>query len=828
MTQNQTSHQVHSLCHCFGPYGTTASFGRRGGRRSKRRVDRVTGMSSTPPWLPALLEHLSDEPTTTDDLVEALEDEFPDIEADDVDAALQHTPTAYEIDEELWVDLAALADGLVLTHMIGADEIASSHLHADVDLNIFAELARFGLPLAGGGTVQTAYAGGLVLTGPEGWLDACADGTLISLCLRDGVLEVATCPDELTEESAVGELVELLQTEASQALEAHIRIRSKIKTSDPWLPFLPTLVELLTDHPDQLRRPTPPIALILLLAGVDYWDGMIAMAGTPRSAEEDQTLSDHQIRACVQTSVFLIGARMSPDEFEEDAPMFFTLLSDPAVTEYVAARVSREPLDEALLDMLTRVARRPAERARVALLRARSAEADGDSPAAERHIADALRHDPQLRAALEDAGIYAADRGDLSTADGYLRRADLPPDHALKNVIRRLGPVPATNVGRNQPCPCGSGRKYKVCHLRDEVHPLSARGPLVYARLLAWVDRWGVDELPTGSADPMLLRDLAIFEGGMAEEYLRQRGPLLRDDERTLLQGWLSSKPQPYEVSDAKPGAWITLQSLLGGEPVTLPDRLLSQSAKPGDILVARVVDGGDGPAVLTNPQSVPAGRRHELIDLFGEFDPDELVRFFDRAPTLPVLQNRDGHDFVLCEVTVEVPASGATAAWRRLRESLTDQEGPNRLLWGRDLGEETLHLGTVTRNGRLWTLETNSRERMEELELFVFEAAPNARLVSSTATPGYEALASEEAEPGEPPTPEMLEVVRQYIEQHERKWVDQAIQALDGLTPREALAKGGVARRKLDELLDGMDQTESEHSMSAQRVRALLGLAKP
>jgi hypothetical protein len=72
-----------------------------------------------------------------------------------------------------------------------------------------------------------------------------------------------------------------------------------------------------------------------------------------------------------------------------------------------------------------------------------------------------------------------------------------------------------------------------------------------------------------------------------------------------------------------------------------------------------------------------------------------------------------------------------------------------------------------------------------------------------------------------------MLEVLRQYIEQYERKWVDEAIPALDGLTPRQALAKGGAARRKLDDLLDGMEQMESENSMSARRVREALGLTK-
>ena len=33
-------------------------------------------------------------------------------------------------------------------------------------------------------------------------------------------------------------------------------------------------------------------------------------------------------------------------------------------------------------------------------------------------------------------------------------------DHAAKPDTRRVGPKP----GRNDPCPCGSGKKFKKCH----------------------------------------------------------------------------------------------------------------------------------------------------------------------------------------------------------------------------------------------------------------------------------------------------------------------------------------------------------------------------
>ncbi len=35
-------------------------------------------------------------------------------------------------------------------------------------------------------------------------------------------------------------------------------------------------------------------------------------------------------------------------------------------------------------------------------------------------------------------------------------------------------------VGRNDPCPCGSGKKYKNCHQKAEEHSSSSKKTLIY------------------------------------------------------------------------------------------------------------------------------------------------------------------------------------------------------------------------------------------------------------------------------------------------------------------------------------------------------------
>ena len=47
-------------------------------------------------------------------------------------------------------------------------------------------------------------------------------------------------------------------------------------------------------------------------------------------------------------------------------------------------------------------------------------------------------------------------------------RNDILSQRTSENTV--TGPVKVEKkVGRNDPCPCGSGKKYKACHGKDEV-----------------------------------------------------------------------------------------------------------------------------------------------------------------------------------------------------------------------------------------------------------------------------------------------------------------------------------------------------------------------
>ena len=58
------------------------------------------------------------------------------------------------------------------------------------------------------------------------------------------------------------------------------------------------------------------------------------------------------------------------------------------------------------------------------------------------------------------AAAEGSDPESIALALQQLPAADLDADTA--QPMRRFG----SKIGRNDPCPCGSGRKYKVCHGR--------------------------------------------------------------------------------------------------------------------------------------------------------------------------------------------------------------------------------------------------------------------------------------------------------------------------------------------------------------------------
>lgn len=774
-----------------------------------------------PSWWADALHHLAEKgPISAAELAAAVGQKERAVER-----LLQIEPRPHETDAG-WVDLRTLADGAVFTHVVTEPELEAGRLDAEDDLILWSRLADDDLALQDGGVLRAERNADLitVLTGPEGWLADLAPDDLVALRLNGGTIEVSRLTDiepptpELAER--VPYLVEAAAEAAMNAVAAFAR--------EPEVPAAAMLDEvigdILADRPDTFADPLPPLNIMLHSAALELAGPLVSIAGAPRDHIEVVGLTPEEIvRFTMVRNEFYT---FQPDRDLSDVLEHLTT-SEPLL-DRIADDAEREPLDEDLLAALERAADGPAQRAAGTLLAARSAEGDGRPDDAAELVEKVLTHAAGLEPALRDAADYAATRGEYAQADKLLRDAGYDPDEDLRRQLHPLLAPPRGITARNSPCPCGSGKKYKLCHLRSEGHPLKPRAMLLYGLLVNYARRAAnrdhIIELVQAS-DPrieMFCTDLALFELEVALDFLDERRTWLREDERDLLERWLRARLGLYEVVSVRRGEHVVVRALPDGEPITLRDRALSSNTERLDVMLARVLDDGTGPALFTDPLRVDRMRREEMLRLLpGRPDPYAIAGFFGPRP-LPRLTNQEGHELLVCAASYEVRDA---RAWDRLAASL-DAEGPDALI----AMDGDLIRGSVRRDGPQWTVETNSLERLRELQRLLIDAAPDARLISESSVPAERFLDSDQAPlpgPSIPPE-EQARVLEEVMREHERRWIDESIPALGGHTPRDAVTKGGPALADLNALLDDFEWTgrqEGGTGMSAQRIRDLLGL---
>ncbi len=194
-------------------------------------------------------------------------------------------------------------------------------------------------------------------------------------------------------------------------------------------------------------------------------------------------------------------------------------------------------------------------------------------------------------------------------------------------------------IGRNESCPCGSGRKYKNCCGRGDATPGAALDSHenAVARAMAWLGQhhrrafgaaltMALDDAIDGLFDDdeqaqealaaldselwtqiqINLTEWLLAEGDIevkgkfvrvADLLQGPRGPLLSVAQRAWLAQLAQRPLRLYDVTDVVPGATITLCDALDREadPVVVTERSGSQTLRPGMSIGARVmeVDGG-------------------------------------------------------------------------------------------------------------------------------------------------------------------------------------------------------------------------------------------
>ena len=271
-----------------------------------------------------------------------------------------------------------------------------------------------------------------------------------------------------------------------------------------------------------------------------------------------------------------------------------------------------------------------------------------DVLAAEQQLRLAHAADPDDGPVIDHLGWYAADRGDAPRAVALWEELEPTPGLLAELEVvaayaeRTGGPVP----GRNDPCWCGSGRKFKQCHLgRPRLVPLPERVPWLLAKAGSFVQRRQGEEradvmaLTTARAldpddedsveeafsDPVVT-DLALAEMGWFDRFVDERGPLLPADERALADEWRRCGRTVVEVVAARPGSGLTVRDLRSGELVELRERRFSRHAADGSAWMLRIVPDGESHQIVGGVVPVRPGTEAAVLELLGRGDAVEIA----------------------------------------------------------------------------------------------------------------------------------------------------------------------------------------------------------
>ncbi len=809
----------------------------------------------------------------------------------DPDAALKEL--RYELDwparqliDGRWVWLPMLLAGRVFTHRLDANELAHDILAVSPDLAPITALCEHGQyqQLTDGSTAQV-----VLVDYDDELLER--RGIPAEAVAEPGVLLLA--PGALAALGvAEGDLVGVRLTEQGLALErvtavADANLGERLAATlgdEPPVLFPAAVWTVCVDDPTAFTEPLPPLSEIVDDADLTHHGDWLApgefdfaswrfergcaLLADIHDLDAEDAAALYTLTKLYEQIAMLLDAAVElpedaladegttePDDSPDVIGEIGAALADPLMAELLVAETVDEDDDgAAALGMFADVLEPKVPRsARVACrwLRAVALERIGDIEAAERELLAAESMDPDWPLPLFDLARIASDRGDAERGLALLRRADAEPDHPLVELLEQHRAVPRSDVGRNELCWCGSGRKYKKCHLGREQLPLAERVRWLYAKAVQqalqgdWSHLRGevayercryADDDPDAALaavnDPLVL-DALLFEGGALAEFLELRGWLLPDDERLLAEQWLLSERSVFEIEQVQPGQGVTVRDVRTGDRHEVQERTASCQLKPGQLVCAHVLPAVDTKQFFGGIEPVALHGRDLLIGLLDdEPDPVTLVAQLSRRFAPPTLTNTEGDPLAICEATVRVgdPAEIDAA----LDDTYDRVDGAQR--WFEHVNTQGMQRvrATLELDGDTLRVQTNSEKRMDRVLATLVRLDPAIRVVDDSRRPMRDVREAAELakqlpitdeDALDPDDPKAAAALQEFIRDYETKWLDQPIPALDGHTPRQA-ADDPTRRGDLIKLLDSFPAgAAARGGMDVDRLRAALGL---
>lgn len=774
---------------------------------------------------------------------------------DHIDALIDRSDGYWTIDarpdDGLVVSVRTFIEtGMTFTHRVTAAELDAEALDEMPDLSVLLWECRDGLALDdGSGSIGTNYEqmANPRIDGPLGWIEAVHPGELLVFTRTDGVVSV-----EVIDEDELGDGLAEMEalTDAASGWIGDGRGSEEV----------PVVMEAMARNPSLFRKPVPPVGELLSAIGLERrgiewgWAAEEWQTRQERAADDDSRVRRlYGFDGCCDRAYDRVmeafRAHLAGDEVDGRA-LADHLAHGAVVAAFVHSHAQTLTLAERFASALaeTTTGRHAAPALTLlGLSRLRAADAERAYEALDA----AVRADADFPAASGALALLELDRGNLSSAHALAMRAGVDPglvewignERARQSELR-----PA--AGRNDPCPCGSGKKFKRCCAPGGPVTLAQRVPFVLQRMAHYATgpeghdtMFGLALSAAGGHDDVIeairrflddpfLVDVAVHEGGLGEEYADQRGPLLAPDEVGLLEQVLDEPRRLWEITGVVEGESLTLRDTASGDELTVVEHSGSEGREVGELLLTRATVV-DGEAMLFGvPLLVPLRERDRVLRMLdGWVDADSVAMWFGSLFLSPRMTNREGEELVLRRTVCEIDDDPA-AVVAALDETFERHDAE--LAWHEMFAaddHDRVVRGVLRLDGPLLTVESNSEERQERLlqrldglfDYAVVEDRELDELDLDDLVPDTGPI-----DPDDMPD-EVRALVEQNIREYEQRWVDEAVPALGGLTPRQAL-DDPTRREDLFALLREMRAQvppAGALGMSVERIEGLLGIER-
>jgi hypothetical protein len=422
--------------------------------------------------------------------------------------------------------------------------------------------------------------------------------------------------------------------------------------------------------------------------------------------------------------------------------------------------------------------------------------------------------------------------------------------------------------GRNDPCPCGSGKKYKKCCLDKDFDKTTSEDSLrkkLIPEILEFAQKklkhlisdaysfyW--DEFDPeeyiDDQDTMQMADINFLDwficdwesedGEKVIDSFIVQNRYLKEDELIVLNKLRESIISLYEIQEVFPDKGFIAKDLLLGGNLEIRDRSASRSLVRWDVIAARVTSFED---IYIMPGSIypySQGSKDEIIEGIMECFDDYKLDYTDVAlrdflkdegsifnffwcenilnPPEIKLHTTTGEPFLFSKAVFNIKDKGALIAGLKAAENI-DEDNESEFIWYVEQQKMDMRtvLGRILLHGDTLTLETNSKERLERGMKLILTIAKGSVVhkINSFESP-KQAMKRHKETPLEKPENEIPQEVQQtiyteYMQKHYEQWIYDKIPAFDNKTPVEA-SRTKKGREKVKQLLKEIENNEERN----------------